>query len=69
MIAVVFLAKADLDGHGWWDKLKNYLGDTECWCEGKKAEEAAKKNLERVDVPRNPAHSKPRTWCSRQRWI
>src|SRR6185312_15789920 len=41
------LSKADLDGHGWWDKLKNSFGDAECWCEGKKAEEAAKKNIER----------------------
>lgn len=41
------LSKADLDGHGWWDKLKNYFGDAECWCEGRKAEEAAKKDIER----------------------
>lgn len=41
------LAKADLDGHGWWQKLKNSLGDAECWCEGKEAEEAKKKNEER----------------------
>lgn len=38
------LAKADLDGHGWWEKLKNEFGWAQCWCEGKQAETLAKQH-------------------------
>jgi RHS repeat-associated protein len=37
------LWRADIDGHSWWDKIKNFLGDAGCWCEGKQAEAAAAK--------------------------
>ena len=39
------LSRSDLDGHNWWDKLKNLFGDAGCWCEGEKAESAALRNL------------------------
>jgi RHS repeat-associated protein len=39
------LSRADLDGHNWWDKLKNLFGWAGCWCEGEKAESAALRNL------------------------
>jgi hypothetical protein len=39
------LSRADLDGHGWWEKLKNFFGDAGCWCEGQAAESAALRNL------------------------
>jgi RHS repeat-associated protein len=32
--------KADADGHGWWDKFKNKMGEAGCWCEGETAEKA-----------------------------
>jgi RHS repeat-associated protein len=32
--------KADADGHGWWDKFKNKMGEAGCWCEGEAAEKA-----------------------------
>ncbi len=39
------LARADADGHNWWNKLVNLLvGDAQCWCEGAQAEAAAKRN-------------------------
>jgi hypothetical protein len=34
------LARADLDGHGWIDRLGNFFGAAGCWCEGKAAEQA-----------------------------
>jgi RHS repeat-associated protein len=39
------LARADLDGHGWREKLKNFFGDAGCWCEGEQAKSAALRNL------------------------
>ena len=38
------LAKADVDGHGWWDKLWNYMGAAQCWCEGKQADNLARQH-------------------------
>ncbi len=38
------LARADLDGHSWWDKLGNLFGEAGCWCEGQAAQQAAAQN-------------------------
>jgi RHS repeat-associated protein len=32
--------KADLDGHGFWEHLKNWVGDAQCWCDEKGAKQA-----------------------------
>jgi RHS repeat-associated protein len=39
------LSRTDLNGHNWWDKLKNLFGWAGCWCEGEQAESAALRNL------------------------
>jgi RHS repeat-associated protein len=38
------LARRDVDGHDWWQKLKNWYGDPGCWCEGEEADKAAAVN-------------------------
>jgi RHS repeat-associated protein len=42
--------KADLDGHGWWEKFKNSMGEAACWCEGKEAEAAKEKRRNELRV-------------------
>jgi RHS repeat-associated protein len=42
--------KSDIDGHSWWDKFKNSMGEARCWCEGEVAEKAKKKNREESDA-------------------
>jgi RHS repeat-associated protein len=37
--------KADLDGHGFWTKLGNWIGDAQCWCDEKEAKAAKEKQI------------------------
>jgi RHS repeat-associated protein len=38
--------KADLDGHGFWEHLKNWVGDAQCWCDEKGAKASIQKQLD-----------------------
>ena len=42
--------KADIDGHGWWEKFKNSMGTAHCWCEGAEAEESRRKLQEQGEA-------------------
>src|SRR5436305_1568905 len=40
--------KTDIDGHGLWQKFKNWTGEANCWCEGEDAKKAIEANRQEV---------------------
>jgi RHS repeat-associated protein len=56
------LARADLDGHSWWDKLKNWVGDAQCWCEGEAAKQAIARQRQLEQARKQAYESAKAAW-------